>query len=337
MVELSSYEAFALALGALLFGIWLLIRGGNWTIDSAVYLATHHGISPMVVGFTIVAFGTSFPELIVSLLANLQGSPGIALGGVIGSNIANILMVIGLSAIFVTLKIKPSTDLKRDLAVMIFASIWLVWILSAIGGNSDKSIGHITGFFMLGFLVLFVFWQYFSAKSQGNIEIKEDIDVSKYENNSTAIIFLLLGFIAIAAGAEFLVKGAMVSAALLHIPESVIALSIIAFGTSLPELSTSIIAGRKGQDDIVIGNIIGSNVFNILMILGFTLLVKPIQGGSFDPQIVSFDIWLMLGIVILFSAILLTTGKISRITGFLFCFIYFIYNVFIYTTAGVSF
>ncbi len=327
MVELLQYEAIVLALGALFFGIILLVKGGNWTIDSAVYVATHHGISPMVVGFTIVAFGTSFPELIVSVLANFQDSPGIAIGNVVGSNIANILLVLGMAGAFVSLEVTRTRGLVRDLAVMLVATIAFGFLIYGENG----SVGRLPAGLMLGFLVGYVCWQYYEAKKKGKEDV--ELDAVSYDNNLAAFGFLLLGLLSIAAGAEFLVKGAKISATMIGIPESVIALSLIAFGTSLPELSTSIIASRKGQDDIVIGNIVGSNVFNILMIIGITGLMKPIAAGSYEASLGTFDIWLALLVAVVLTVILLTKGKISRTTGLLFCGAYLAYNVYIFTAS----
>ena len=156
------------------------------------------------------------------------------------------------------------------------------------------------------------------------------MEVPQFDSPRQAYLFLFVGLTLVAVGAEFLVQGAKVSAGLLGIPESVIALSIVALGTSLPELSTSIIAGRKGQYDMVVGNIIGSNVFNILMILGVTSMIKSIDPGSFDPQLAEFDIWVMLLVASIFALILVISKKISRITGAVFLLAYVAYTAYIY-------
>ncbi|MCL4678460.1 MAG: calcium/sodium antiporter [Alphaproteobacteria bacterium] len=325
MVELSSYEALVLALGSLFFGLFLLVRAGGWVIDSAVHIALHRGVSPMVVGFTIVGFGTSFPELVVSVLANIQGAPGIALGNVIGSNIANILLILGFVALFTTLRVPRTPVLFFDLGFMVLCSLWLAVMLSG------DYLGRFSAFLMLMALLGIVFLQF--KRSQRSAEKDHGLEASKYQNDFSAFFFLILGLLSIAAGAEFLVKGAQLSASMAGVPDSVIALSIVALGTSLPELSTSIIAARRGQDAILIGNIIGSNVFNILMILGFSALIKPITAGSFSPELANFDVWLALAVAIVFSGIMMIFGKINRLTGFLFCIAYFAYNVYIYAAS----
>ncbi len=323
MTELSIYETSILSLGALFLGIIMLIKGGNWAVDAAVFVAYRFNISPMIVGFTIIAMGTSLPELVVSVVANLQGSPGIAIGNVLGSNIANILMVLGCSALFLPLVSKISMALVRDLVFMIIVTAALSGLLFY------GEISRITGLMMFATLLAYIFVQY--KMGDDNFEPDDDMSELPFKNSLSALGTLFIGLASIAIGAEFLVNGAKVSAHLMGVPESVIALSIIAFGTSLPELSTSIIAARKGETGIVIGNIVGSNVFNILMIIGLSSAVKPILDGSFSPQLATFDSLVTLLIAIVFTIILLVMGRINKITGVFFLFLYIAYNVYIYT------
>ncbi len=321
-MELAYYDTTILALGALILGVVMLIKGGGWAVDSGVFIASRFGISPMIVGFTIIAFGTSLPELIVSVFANLQGSAGIALGNVLGSNIANILLVLGCTAIFTTLKVKLSKMLIRDLLFMMAVTILLTALL--INGDITRFIGGV----MVAILAAYILFQYKTIDK--NSFVAEETNEAVFKNAYIAYLTLFAGLLCIAIGAEFLVKGAKVSASLIGVPESVIALSIIAFGTSLPELSTSIIAARKGQVGMVIGNIIGSNVFNILMIIGITALVKPIMQGSFAPQIINFDVWVTLLVGLFFVLILFIFKRINRVIGSLFLLSYIIYNIYIY-------
>lgn len=322
MIDLTTTEALIFALCAIILGILMLLKGGDWTVDAAVYVAVHFGISPMVVGFTIVAIGTSLPELVVSLIANMQGSGGIAIGNVLGSNIANVLLVIGATALFVTLKVEAKSVLK-DLVMMLIASVILVGLL--LNGHIDR----LAGAGMVGLLVSYVLWQYKSSKGK-EIPQEKEMEKPDYGHKYAPYFFLFIGLICIALGAEFLVRGARMSAGIIGVPEAVIALSIIALGTSLPELSTCIIAGRRGHSDIVIGNIVGSNVFNILMIIGVTALVSPIKEGTFAQQLVDFDMWLTLGISVLFALILLFYGKITKGIGAIFFSAYVVYNIYIY-------
>ena len=322
MTSFTFYDTTILALGALFLGIIMLIKGGGWAVDSGVYVATRFGISPMIVGFTIIAFGTSLPELIVSVFANLQGSPGIALGNVLGSNIANILMVLGGTAMFVTLNFRVSKSLMRDTIFMIAATLVLISLLYY------GEISRFAGVVMVCVLAGYIFYQYKTTKPEDFEEepIEEDI----FKNHYDAFGALILGLVCIAVGAEFLVKGAKVCASLIGVPESVIALSIIAFGTSLPELSTSVIAAREGHGGMVVGNIVGSNVFNILMIVGFAALAKPIIQGSFSPQILNLDVWVALAVAVSFLLSLLIFGRINRLIGSLFFLSYTAYNIYIY-------
>ncbi len=326
MTALSYYDTVVLSLGSLFLGIVMLIKGGNWAVDAAVYVARRYGISPMVVGFTIIAFGTSMPELVVSALANIKDSPGIAIGNVLGSNIANILLVLGATALLGTLSAKFSKDLIRDLAFMLLSTAVLCALLQY------GAISRIAGFAMLGFLVAYVLYQFFTTEES---EFEGEIDVEGFKNGFFATFSLIIGIACIIVGAEFLVKGAQVSAGLMGVPESVIALSLIAFGTSLPELSTSLIAAKKGQAGMVIGNIVGSNVFNILMILGVASIIKPIGYGSFPAELANFDSFVTLGVSMLLVIVLFLFNGIGRIAGGLFFLSYIVYNLYIYT-ANIS-
>lgn len=314
-------ELLILSIGALGLGMYLLFKGGDWTIEAAVFIAQRLGVSPLVIGFTIVAFGTSLPELLVSLNAHMAGSPGIAIGNVIGSNIANILLVIGVTAFFATLVAVPRA-LLRDITMMLVTSILMVFLML------QGSISQMAGGAMIIFLLLYVAWQYVMA-SKGKIEV-EKIESVEYKNIFHGIIFLILGLAAISGGAEFLVRGAKVSATIIGVPEDVIGLSVIALGTSLPELSTCIIAAAKRQSDIVIGNILGSNVFNILMILGVIASVKAIPSDAIAPQVITLDVWVMLGVAVLFAAILLFKKSIGKVTGGIFVLGYVFYIGLIY-------
>lgn len=320
-MTLTNEELLILSIGALGLGMYLLFKGGDWTIDAAVYLAKRFGISPLMIGFTIVAFGTSLPELLVSINANMAGSPGIAIGNVIGSNVANILFVVGVTSFFATLHCVPR-DIMRDLIMMLVATILMMGFM--LYGH----ISQLAGGIMITVLLSYIFWQYIMA-SKGKIVV-EEVDAPDYANIWHAVLFLFWGLLAIAGGAELLVRGAKVSATIIGVPEDVIGLSVIALGTSLPELSTCVIAAMKRQSDIVIGNILGSNVFNILMIIGATALIKPIENSAIAPQVTALDIWIMLGVSLIFAAFLLIFKQINRTVGVLFVSGYILYIGLIY-------
>lgn len=322
---LTIYEAWVMALAALVLGVLLLVYGGSKIVDAAVYVARNYGVSPLVIGFTILAFGTSFPELVISVLANFHGSAGIAIGNVVGSNIANVFMVLGVTALVVPLRVKVCGSMRRDMAVMLVSTVFLAAMLW-IG-----SIGRVTGALMFSALCVYVYYQYrLSLREAETQEVDSEIDLHGFSGPLSAFLVLATGFFFIAAGAECLVQGAKVSASLIGVPDAVIALSVIALGTSLPELSTSIIAARKGQGEMVVGNIIGSNVFNILMIIGATSFVKPIEPGSFSSQLATFDVWVALFAAVVLVSLLVFFSRINRFSACLFVLCYLVYNVGIY-------
>ena len=323
MTELSLYQAFILSIGSLLIGIVMLVRGGGMTIDSSVFIAKRFGISPMLIGFTVLAFGTSFPELVISILANMQDSAGIALGNVLGSNIANIFLVLAVTALFVPMTIHIDKAIRRDMVAMILATCLLMFFMYV------GVISRAAGLLFVALIFAYIYIQYRLSKVEN---LPFEIEDPGFKDPKKAYAYVFLGLILIAAGAEFLVQGAQVTAELLRVPEDIIGLSIIALGTSLPELSTSIIAGRKGHTDMVVGNIIGSNVFNILMIIGITSIIKPIYTATFSPQLVEFDMWVALIVAITFCIIAFLFGKIGKITASLFIVSYLAYNIFIYAS-----
>lgn len=320
-MSLTELEALILALGALGLGMIMLIRGGNWTIDAAVYIARKFGVSPLVVGFTVVAFGTSLPELIVSINANLSGLPGIAIGNVLGSNVANILLVLGATALVAPI-IANIAELRRDLIVMILATLFLA------GAMLHGMITPLIGFGMIAFLAVLTLWQYKQAL-KGDMEV-EEVENPEFKNFGSSLFFLITGLSCIALGAEFLVRGAKVSAEIIGVPDAVIGLSVIAIGTSLPELSTCIIAAMRKQTGIILGNIIGSNVFNILMIIGVAAMVKSINMQDTAASLMELDIWVTLGVSVLFTLILFVYGKIGKKLGVAFLAGYFAYMIAIF-------
>ena len=321
-MDIVTLQELVIPLGLMMLGTALLIKGGNWTIDSAVFIARRFGLSPMVVGFTILAFGTSLPELIVSILAVLRGSEGIAMGNVIGSNIANILLVIGCSSVLVTMQITLSKGLIKDLVMMLLSAFLLMGLM--LYGE----IGRIAGLGMVAILLMYIFVQYRMAM-KGEIVVDGE-DLPFFKHPAQPYVFLVLGLCGVGVGAEFLVRGASQSAAILGVPEDVVALSIIAFGTSLPELSTSIIGARRGHAEMALGNIVGSNVFNILIIIGITALVKPIAQGSYADQLLEFDIWFMLAVTVVFAALVAGYRKITPVIGGIFVSAYVVYTIYIY-------
>ncbi len=260
-----TYLLFTLGLAMLFFGGEALVRGAS-------SVARHFHLSPMVIGLTIVGFGTSAPELLVSLQAALEGQPEIAIGNVVGSNIANILLILGVSALIAPLII-PARKMWRDLAFML-AATFILWGM-LLGDEISRGYGALL---FLGLLVFLGSTFFF-----GKIEPEPD---QPEENQLKAWAFTLGGLVVLVIGARFLVNSAVEIATTFGISQAVIGLTIVAVGTSLPELATSVIAAYRKQTEIAVGNIVGSNVFNIFGILGITALVSPIPA---DPRFAAVD------------------------------------------------
>ena len=303
-MELPNYDLFVLAAGAILFGLFLLIKGGDWTIDGAVFIAEKTGLSPLFIGATIISFGTSVPELFTSINANLAGYPGISLGNVLGSNIANILLVLGATATILTVEGKAK-DLMKDLVMMLIATAILVY------GMMAGQFSVVLGLIMFAILAGFVGYQYVTNTLE--LEEDDDDDDGGIDTMQGALLFLLAGLVALAVGSEMLVKGAVVSGTIIGVPEAIIGLTVVAFGTSLPELSTCVAAARKQSLGLILGNIIGSNTFNILSIVALTAIIKPLD---VVPVLTGVQMWATVIVSVGFAAWMLTVGKITKTMGY---------------------
>ncbi|WP_296430599.1 calcium/sodium antiporter [Yoonia sp.] len=304
MFELSTYELFVLSAGAMAFGLYLLIKGGDWMIEGAVFLAKSTGLSPLFIGATIISFGTSVPELFTSVNANLSGYPGIALGNVLGSNVANILLVLGATAFIFNVTANPR-HLAKDLGMMLVATAILT-----VGMLTD-SFSRSFGLGMFAILVTFVYYQY----KTDSLPLEDDDDADDapmIETMKGAVLVLLGGVIALAVGSELLVQGAVQTGTALGVPEAVIGMTVVAFGTSLPELSTCIAAARKQSVGLILGNIIGSNTFNILSIVALTAAIQPL---AVDPVLLGMELWATIAVTILFAVWMISVGKLTKPMG----------------------
>lgn len=301
----------------------LSFLGGESLVKGAVSLARNFNLSNLLVSAVVVGFGTSMPEMAVSVEAAFKGATEIAIGNVVGSNIANILLIIGISGLVLPLLVKKEA-VKRDVVVMIAASVFLCG-LSFIG-----SINFISGMIMFTTLIVYIAWAY-NEDNKINKEIvqhiKQDIEGLPPLSLSKAVFLCLIGFVLLISGASILVDGAVSIAKDFGISETIIGLTIVAVGTSLPELATSIVAAYRKHTDVIIGNIVGSNIFNILAILGITSMVFPIPLVN---QIANFDVWIMFGVTVFLSGYLLRGLIIGRLTGLLMIGFYVIYLVFLY-------
>jgi cation:H+ antiporter len=266
-------------------GLVLLILGGNWLLKSAVALSLKLDIPKIVIGMTVVSFATSAPELIVSLKAALNGSPDLALGNVIGSNIANLGLVLGITLLFGTMEVQKSFY-KTDWPVMMIASLMLYLFLSG-----DKVIVQYEGIIMFTTLILFLVYLLRFQKTAVVDELPEDDEPLPLFK---IVLFLVLGGLGLWGGSELLIKGATSLALEFGVSERVIGVTVVSIGTSIPELAASIIAVIKKEKAISLGNLIGSNVFNILAVLGITSMVTPVAVS--DEGLLTNDIFWMLGI-----------------------------------------
>jgi len=311
MDGLTTYQLAIISLGAIGFGVWLLVKGGDVTIDSAVRIAESSGLSKLFIAATIVAFGTSAPELFTSMNANVSGFPGISVGNVIGSNIANVLMVIGIAAIIAPILIDRKA-VRVDTVMMIVASIGMalaVWaqILPRWGGLA-----------MIAAIIGYVFYQYKASR----IEVDEDEEGDALPGNP--FLLVILGIATLVLGSEILVQGAVAGGYALGVPEAVIGMTVIAFGTSLPELTACVAAARKGQSDMIVGGIVGSNIFNILSVMAISAAVKPL---IIDPRFAILDLPVVLAVTAVFSIFLLFVGRIGKVAGVVMVLSYLIFTV----------
>lgn len=280
-------------------GLVALFAGGEWLVRGAVALAARLGLPTLVISLTVVGFGTSMPELLVSLRAALSGQPDIALGNVIGSNTANILLIIGMSALVAPMR-NWDNSVKRDAIVMVGAA------LAALALVQFGQIGLSSGLVMVAFLAVYLSTCYIAGKMSDNAcEFEEVPDIS----GAWIAIYLVAGFVVLFFGAEAMVRGASGLARAFGVSEAVIGLTVVAIGTSLPELATSLVAAFRRHSDIAIGNVVGSNIFNIFGILGITAVVTPV--GVAD-NFARFDVPVMLGVSVVFAVLLIAGKSIGR-------------------------
>jgi len=285
-----------------LVGFVLLYFGAEWLVKGSSSLARSLGVSPIVIGLTVVAFGTSAPELVVSLVSSIQGKSMIAVGNVVGSNICNIALILGLSALFNPIKSDPSV-VHRDIPIMLGISVYL-FLLSL-----NSTLGRIEGATLFAGILLYTFFNYYLAKKEtadASAVVSELEEIGYIASRPKQLVFIALGIAGVAGGAQIVVDNAVLIMEIIGVSEKFIGLTIVAFGTSLPELATSVVAALRGEMDISIGNLVGSNVFNIMSVLGVAALVRPIpipDGGFFESGLwidylvmlfTSFLPWLMM-------------------------------------------
>lgn len=295
----------------LALGLVLLVAGGEFLVRGAVQLAQKFRISPLLIGLTLVGFGTSTPELVTSLQAAFAGSPGIAVGNVVGSNLANILLILGVAAVINPVTIARET-FKRDGIVLAIAT--LMCVAAVLVGRLTPWIGALFVLSLASY-ILFAFWQ--ERRSNAAADAASGAPVSDAPKPTAArilvdLVFVVGGLLLTILGARLLVSSAIEIATQFHVSQTVIGLTIVAVGTSLPELVTSVMAALRKHGDIAFGNIVGSNIYNVFGILGVTAMVKPID---VPPEIANFDVWVMLAATVLLFAAALSRWKITRLEG----------------------
>ena len=310
-------------------GLALLFLGGEGLVRGSVRIAERLGISKLLIGLVIVGFGTSMPELLVSMKAALAGTPEIALGNVVGSNIANVLLIVGMAAVITPILGWERTAVRE-------ARVAALVSLAAFALVQGEVITKLEGITMLVVLAGYLFLSYWLEKRdpqaktfQHEAEEFEDIPLPR---PWLAPVLALGGIVALVFGADMLIEGAVNIARDFAVPDAVIGLSLVAIGTSLPELATAIVAAIRRHYDVVLGNVIGSNIFNILAILGVTVVIQPIEVSARFREI---DTPVMLGSALLLLALLFVTKTIGRLWGFLMLALYAAYMVLLFSS-GVA-
>lgn len=309
------------------FGVLLLVAGAEWLVRGAANLARACGVSALLIGLTVVAFGTSAPELAVSINAARQGTAGIAVGNVLGSNIANLLLVLGLSALLMPLAVNRQI-LRQEMPVLIVATVLSVIFLL------DGSMTRLEGGALFVFAVLYTVFQVWQARRAG-APVQEDDDTHGDDEAAPAeesrgrgvlmdCALIVVGLVGLVWGADWLVQAAVEVARQLGVSEFIIGLTIVAVGTSLPEIATSLVAVRKGEGDLAVGNVVGSNLFNLLVVLGLSAVfargTMPVPEGALE-----FDLWFMLVSTLVCLPLMAARQQIGRAQGALLLVWYAVY------------
>jgi len=313
----------------LIGGLILLVWGADRLVAGASATARNLGVSPMIIGLTVIAFGTSAPEMIVSSVAAYQGKPGLAVGNAIGSNIANIGLILGITALIYPLRVESNT-LKREYPQLML--IMIACFVMAI----DLHFSRLEGWTLLSGLTLLVLWMVrlgMKKEPEDPLAKEFEAEIPADMPTSIALLWTLVGLIVLPLSSHFLVEGALAIARWLEVSETIIGLTIVALGTSLPELAASLTSALRKEDDLAIGNVIGSNMFNILGVLGIAAVIKP---DTFEASILQQDIPIMFlfTILLFFMAYgIRGPGRISRRSGGLLLILYIVYQITVWNTA----
>lgn len=310
----------------LLIGFALLIKGADYFVEGASKIAQTLRVSPMLIGLTIVAFGTSAPEASVSFIAALEGNSDVAIGNVVGSNVFNVTFILGLTAIVFPLTVQSDT-IRKEIPFALLGAVSLLLLISdmQLQGSDINLITRTEGLILLLFFAVFLYYVFEMARNN-RAQLEENSTEPVVNPSWTKnLIYTIGGLVGIVFGGSLVVENSIEIALSLGMSETLVGLTIVAVGTSLPELVTSITAALKKQTEIALGNIVGSNIFNIFFILGASAAIHPL---AVDPKIF-LDMWLMIFVTFLLLILSRTHYKISKIEGVLLAIIYIIYLVFI--------
>lgn len=306
----------------IILGFILLIKGADFLVDGSSKIAKKFHIPEIIIGLTIVSIGTSMPELFVSITSAIEGYPDMAVGNVIGSNLCNLLLILGLSAIIQSIDFKKETRLI-EIPMTLFVTI-LLFMLCNIGRDITRGEGMI----LIGLFVLFIIYTIYMGKKGEEFENRDvliEVQTDKNYSIIKSILWVILGIVGLKIGGDLVVNHSVTIAQAFNISEKVISLTIIAIGTSLPELVTSVTAAIKGDSDIAIGNILGSNIFNILLILGVSSVITPIYySASYNNQIL---VLIIATILLALFPFIGAKNKMTRTNGFAYLIIYAIYMI----------
>ena len=311
-----------LAIVFLIIGLVLLVVGADWLVKGASRLAVSFGISSLIIGLTVVAYGTSAPELSVSVMSSMQGKSEIALGNVVGSNIFNVLFILGVSAL-VTPLIVAKQLIRFDVPVMIGSSILLYALCF------DGTLSRVDGVFLFVGAIFYTWWLIRMGRRDAvSANSDESYKPKPVGTLWTNILWIVLGLVFLVVGSKLLVDGAITIAKHFGLSEVIIGLTIIAAGTSLPEVATSVIASFRGERDIAVGNVVGSNIFNILSVMGLSSIVSP-AGITTPASIIGFDLPVMVAIALACLPIFFSGFKITRWNGTFFLAYYVAYTAYL--------
>jgi cation:H+ antiporter len=308
----------------IILGLAILIFGADLLVRGASSISVKLGIAPLVVGLTVVAFGTSAPELVINLFGAFKGTTDLALGNIVGSNISNILLILGISALFTELKVQKSTTWK-EIPFALLASIVLFFVAGdLILDNTTGIISRGEGFVLLGFFAIFLVYSFeLFNKKEGEVENEE----IKIYSLTKSLFFVFVGILGLFFGGQLFVNNAILFSKILGMSEALIGLTVVAIGTSLPELATSIVAALKKQSDIAIGNIVGSNIFNVFWILGLTSIIKPLVVNKVILQDILISV--VATLLLFFFMFIGKKNILQKKQGVFFLLCYLVYMVFI--------